>query len=293
MAAKLVTLGRLLKLMKLERIENNLYRGKSYDPGWGRVFGGQVLGQALCAAQNTVEDPLRSIHSFHSYFLRPGDPAADIVYDVDNIRDGRSISTRRVTAIQHGEKIFHLTTSFDSYQGGLDHSSPMPDVPGPDNLLSEEEYALKYADKIPKILRERFTSKQPIECRHVEFIDPLDPKVTEPRRYIWLRASDPLPQDVRIHQSLLGFCSDFNFLSTALLPHGTSMWKGNVSIATIDHSMWFHRPFQMDSWLLYSIESPSAYNGRGLVRGQVFDQNGALVASSAQEGIMRLRTQTQ
>ncbi|TQV88100.1 acyl-CoA thioesterase II [Aliikangiella coralliicola] len=281
-------LQQLLDLLSLEAIEQHLYRGNSQDIALGHVFGGQVIGQALSAAKRTV-DADRSVHSFHSYFLRPGDATKPIVYDVENIRDGGSISTRRVKAIQNGKRIFFLTASFHQSDGGFDHQATMPEVTGPDNLISELEIARKYADRLPEKIRNLVTCEKPIEIRPVEFFNPLNPEKSEPKRHVWMKANGPLPNDLRVHKYLLAYASDFAFLPVAGQPHSVSFMLPQFQMATIDHSMWFHRDFRFDDWLLHVIESPSASNDRGFVRGQFFDRKGRLVASTAQEGVMRAR----
>lgn len=281
-------LQQLLDLLSLETIEEGLYRGNSQDIALGHVFGGQVIGQALSAAKRTI-DINRAAHSFHCYFLRPGDATKPIVYDVENIRDGGSISTRRVKAIQNGNQIFFLTASFHNASGGFEHQAKMPDVPGPENLISEMEIARKFADKIPENIRELATCEKPIEIRPVEFYNPLQPSVTEPKRHVWMKANGALPNDLRVHKYLLAYASDFAFLPVAGQPHQVSFMLPQFQMATIDHSMWFHRKFRFDDWLLHVIESPSASNDRGFVRGQFFDRKGRLVASTAQEGVMRKR----
>ncbi len=281
-------LQQLLDLLRLETIEEGLYRGNSQDIALGHVFGGQVIGQALSAAKRTI-DINRSAHSFHCYFLRPGDATKPIVYDVENIRDGGSISTRRVKAIQNGKQIFFLTASFHKASGGFNHQAKMPDVTGPENLISELEIAKKFADKIPERIRELVTCEKPIEIRPVEFFNPLQPEKTEPKRHVWMKANGSLPDDLRVHKYLLAYASDFAFLPVAGQPHQVSFMLPQFQMATIDHSMWFHREFRFDDWLLHVIESPSASNDRGFVRGQFFDRQGRLVASTAQEGVMRKR----
>lgn len=281
-------LRELLALLELERIEKNLFRGPSQDLGWGRVFGGQVIGQALSAAAQTV-DASRVVHSCHAYFLRPGDAAAPIVYTVDPIRDGRSFTTRRVVAVQHGVPIFHLSASFQIEEGGLDHHDPMPEVPAPDDLLSQRELALRVADKLPPAIAAIATAERPIESRVVEPYNPMRPTVRPPNRQVWIRAIDALPDDDAVHRYLLGYASDFNFLGTSMQPHGASWLIPGFQVASIDHAMWFHRPFRMDDWLLYDMESPSASGARGLVRGRIFDRQGRLVASAVQEGLIRDR----
>ncbi|WP_196139037.1 acyl-CoA thioesterase II [Aliikangiella sp. G2MR2-5] len=281
-------LTELLDLLGLEKIEQGLFRGNSQDIALGHVFGGQVIGQALSAAKQTI-DPARACHSFHSYFLRPGDATKPIVYDVENIRDGGSISTRRVKAIQNGKRIFFLTASFHDSSGGFDHQTKMPEVEGPEKLMSELEIARKFADKIPERIRHLVTCEKPIEIRPVEFFNPLAPDEAPPKRHVWMKASGELPDDLRVHKYLLAYASDFAFLPVAGQPHKVSFMLPQFQMATIDHSMWFHRDFRFDDWLLHVIESPSASSDRGFVRGQFFDRQGRLVASTAQEGVMRQR----
>ncbi|WP_026971470.1 acyl-CoA thioesterase II [Aliagarivorans marinus] len=278
----------LLELLSLEQIEQGLYRGQTQDLGFGAVFGGQVMGQALSAAKQTVDED-RQVHSLHSYFLRPGDVAHPIVYDVEKIRDGQSVSTRRIKAIQHGKPIFYMTASFQEVHQGLEHQMEMPEVAGPDELQSEQEYAFQLREFIPESVRDKFICDKPLEMRPVEFINPIKPEVTEAKRCVWFKANGQMPDDPRIHRYLLAYASDFNFLPTALQPHGRSFIEPNMQVATIDHSMWFHHPFRLDEWLLYVVDSPVASQGRGLVRGQFFTQDGKLVASTAQEGLVRER----
>lgn len=279
----------LLNLLELETIEEGLYRGQSQDLGFAALFGGQVMGQALCAAKKTVPEE-RLVHSLHSYFLRPGDAQKPIVYEVESIRDGRSFATRRVQAIQYGKPIFYMTASFQVAEEGLIHQAQMPDVPGPDGLISDLDVHRKHADLIPEPLRKKFTSDKPILTRFVTDYNPFNPHKTDDKRYLWLKANGDMPDDLRIHKYLLAYASDFNFLPTALQPHGLSFASAKMQMATIDHAMWFHRDFRMDDWLLYAIDSPSASNARGLVRGQIFNRQGELVASTMQEGLIRQRS---
>lgn len=276
----------LLNLLELERLEEGLFRGQSEDLGLPRVFGGQVVAQALYAARQTVPRP-RHVHSFHSYFLRPGDVSLPIIYQVALLRDGKSFSARHVSAIQHGQPIFYLTASFQAQETGFEHQSPMPQVPAPEGLPAEREIALQLAAGLPGSLREKLTGEKPIEMRPVVFHNPFKGAVEKPERYVWLRAAGALPDDLESHQLLLGYASDFNFLPTALQPHGVGFLEPGIQIATIDHSMWFHRAFRFDDWLLYVIESPSASGARGFVRGQIYNRDGVLVASTAQEGVIR------
>lgn len=278
----------LLNLLKLETIEQGIYRGQSQDLGFRAVFGGQVIGQALSAAKETLPED-RKVHSLHSYFLRPGDAHKAIVYDVETIRDGKSISTRRVQAIQYGKPIFYMTASFQIDEQGYEHQTAMPIVPGPEGLVSDLDIYRQHADLIPEPIRNKFTSEKPIEMRFVTANNPFKPHIDKPERYVWFRANGAMPDDPRVHKYLLAYASDFNFLPTALQPHGASFAQPNMQMATIDHSMWFHRDFRMDDWLLYAIDSPVAVGARGLVRGQVFSRDGVLVASTMQEGVMRVR----
>lgn len=278
----------LLNLLELETIEEGLYRGQSQDLGFAALFGGQVMGQALSAAKKTVADD-RQVHSLHSYFLRPGDAHKPIVYDVKNIRDGKSLSTRQVQAIQYGKPIFYMTASFQGEATGVEHQTPMPDVPGPDGLISDLDVHRAHADRIPPALRTKFTNDKPILMRFVTDYNPFNPQKSEPKRYLWLKSNGDMPDDPSVHKYLLAYASDFNFLPTALQPHGLSFAHPKLQIATIDHGMWFHRNFRMDDWLLYAIDSPSASNERGLVRGQLFNRKGELVASTIQEGVIRKR----
>ncbi|WP_145579586.1 acyl-CoA thioesterase II [Yersinia vastinensis] len=280
-------LKELLDLLDLEKIEERLFRGQSEDLGLRQVFGGQVVGQAIYAAKQTVPSD-RLVHSFHSYFLRPGDSSKPIIYDVETLRDGNSFSARRVSAIQNGKPIFYMTASFQGQEEGLEHQNTMPDVPPPEGLMSETDIARQFAHLIPEKVREKFIGPQPIEMRPVKFHNPLQGSIDEPHRYVWFRANGKMPDDLRIHQYLLGYASDFNFLLTALQPHGIGFLEPGVQIATIDHSMWFHRPFRMDEWLLYAVESTSTSGARGFVRGQIYTREGVLVASTVQEGVIRL-----
>ncbi|MBV1859307.1 MAG: acyl-CoA thioesterase II [Nannocystaceae bacterium] len=283
-----VVLQELLEQLQLERLEQNLFRGQSRDPGWGTVYGGQVLGQALSAACQTVPTE-RTAHSLHGYFLRPGDVNAPIIYDVDCIRDGKSFTTRRVVAIQHGRAIFNMAASFQIAEDGDDHQTQMPEAPAPETLKSERELAETFADSIPEPLRSRVLGESPIEMRPVDPVNPLAPKKGRPHRQVWYRAAEALPDDRSVHQCLLAYASDSYLIGTALVPHGVSPLMPNMQVASLDHSMWFHRSFRLDEWLLYDMDSPSAEGARGMARGQFFDAKGRLVASTAQEGLMRRR----
>lgn len=281
-------LQHLLDLLHLEKIEEGLFRGQSEDLGLRQVFGGQVVGQALFAAKQTVEAE-RGLHSFHSYFLLPGDSRKPIIYDVQNLRDGNSFSARRVSAIQNGKPIFYMTASFQRQESGFEHQNTMPDVPAPETLKSEQEIAQSMIHLLPEQFRGKFLQQRAIEMRPVKFHNPLKGSVDEPIRHVWCRANGKMPDDERIHKYLLGYTSDCNFLLTALQPHGVGFLEAGMQVATIDHSMWFHRPFRLDDWLLYTVESTSASGARGFVRGQFYTREGVLVASSVQEGVMRRR----
>lgn len=281
-------LEELLALLKLEKIEENIFRGNSQDLGFGNIFGGQVLGQALSAASQTVPAD-RSAHSLHAYFLRPGDPAMPIVYEVDCIRDGRSFTTRRVVAIQKGRAIFSMSASFQGAEDGFDHQAAMPEVPGPEGFLSEIEMARRVADKIPAAIRNQILCTKPIEIRPVNPNNPFAPKKMEPRRYVWFKTITRMPDDLSIHKYMLAYASDFGLVATSLYPHGKTFWDADMQVASLDHAMWFHRDFRMDEWLLYVIDSPSASRARGLNHGHIYTRDGRLVASTSQEGLIRHR----
>ncbi|TLX62515.1 acyl-CoA thioesterase II [Stutzerimonas nosocomialis] len=278
----------LVDLLTLEPIEENLFRGNSQDLGFRQLFGGQVLGQALSAASQTLE-PERQVHSLHGYFLRPGDAGLPVVYLVDRVRDGGSFSTRRVTAVQKGKTIFTCSASFQTFEEGFEHQLQMPDVVGPEDLPSELELAGQLSHLLPEPMREKILLPKPVEIRPVIFQNPLDPKPMEPIRHAWFRADGMLPDDPALHKYLLAYASDFGFIGTAMLPHGVSVWQRSMQLASLDHAIWFHREVRMDEWLLYSMDSPWAGNGRGFARGSIFNQAGQLVASVAQEGLMRKR----
>ncbi len=281
-------LKKLVDLLALERIDRDLFRGNSQNLGWGAIFGGQVFAQALSAATQTIgaERPVRSAHA---YFLRAGELGRPIVYEVDRLRDGRSFSTRRVVAVQEGEAIFSLAASFQVEEPGLEHQDAMPEVVEPASLQSERELILAYADKLPEVVRARATADSPIEIRPVDARNPFVPDVRAPTRRLWYRVVDRLPDDPALHRYLLAYASDFSFLGTALDPHGVSWFTPGMQVASLDHAMWFHRPFRVDEWLLYDVESPIASGARGLVRGRFFDRDGRLVASAIQEGLIRKR----
>ena len=279
-------LQELLELLKLEKIEENIFRGQSQDLGFGAVFGGQVLGQALSAASQTVP-PERRVHSLHGYFLRPGDPTRPFVYNVDCIRDGSSFTTRRVVAIQKGRAAFNLSVSFQKSESGFEHQDDLPEVPGPEGIASERELLMTVIDRISEPIRSRLLCRKPIEFRPVNPMDPFAPQKQPPVRNIWFRAVGRLPDDPAVHQYMLAYASDFGLVITSLYPHGHGFWEREMQVASLDHALWFYRDFRMDDWLLYCMESPRAAQARGLVFGRIYSRDGALVAVVAQEGLIR------
>ena len=282
-------LDELLRLLKLEKIEENIFRGDSQDLGFGNVFGGQVLGQALSAATQTVA-PDRGAHSLQAYFLRPGDPKKPIVYQVDCIRDGKSFTTRRIVAVQNGRAILSMSASFQVEEEGFEHQDAMPEnIPGPEGLMSEVEMSGLVADRIPESIRNQILCVKPIEIRPVNPVNPFAPKKETPFRYAWFKTIHQMPDDPSVHKYMLAYASDFGLVTTALRPHGTTFWDPNMQVASLDHGMWFHRDFRMDDWLLYATRSPNAGRSRGLNFGSIFSRDGRLVASTAQEGLIRYR----
>jgi acyl-CoA thioesterase-2 len=277
----------LLTLLELEQLEVNLFRGESRDIGSPQVFGGQVLGQALTAASATVEG--RIVHSLHAYFLRRGDYNAPIVYQVDRSLDGHSFSNRRVIAIQHGEQIFNMAASFQVQEDGFDHQVEMPQVPLPDALPDSSRPPPELLERLSERMRRFFVQPRPFEFRSVQPIDYLRPRRAAPARQLWFRAVGRLPDDEKLHRCLLAYVSDYFLLDTATLPHGTSFPSSSIIMASIDHAMWFHRPLRVDEWLLYAVESPSASGARGFARAGLFGLDGRLVASTAQEGLVRTK----
>jgi acyl-CoA thioesterase-2 len=279
-------LAGLVRLLELERLEVNLFRGGSRDIGSPQVFGGQVLGQALKAAYATVE-PDRVAHSLHAYFLKRGDFNAPIVYFVDRSRDGHSFTSRRVTAIQHGEQIFHMSASFQVPQPGLEHQMAMPSAPEPETLADSGLPSSRTLNQLPEKMRQFYAHVHPFEFRMTDPIDPRHPHNAAPLQHIWIRAVDRLPDDDVLHRCLFAYVSDFHLLGTAVRPHALSFVSGKLMLASIDHAMWFHRPVRVDDWLLYVMDSPSASGSRGFARGSVFTRSGQLVGSTAQEGLLR------
>lgn len=277
----------LIRLMELESLELNLFRGVSRDIGTNRVFGGQILAQALLAASRTVEG--RFAHSLHAYFLRAGDPAAPVVYDVDHSREGRSFCSRRVIAIQHGRPIFTLAASFQAPEEGLEHQFHMPDVPPPEDVPPMRELPEDDFGHMPLSMQRWLDRFGPFEFRAVRGVDPYARMPQPPYKELWFKLHGELAPDPHLNRALLAYVSDFHLVGTATLPHGISWIQGKLMIASLDHAMWFHREFDLDDWLLYSCDSPSTQGGRGLARGMIFDRRGRLVASTAQEGVIRVR----
>lgn len=274
----------LVELLDLEAIEVNIFRGRSPDENRQRVFGGQVAGQALVAAGRTV-DPDRGVHSLHAYFLRPGDPNVPILYEVDRIRDGKSFTTRRVVAIQHGKAIFNLSASFHREEQGVDHQFPMPDAPDPDSLPTFQERLAPWKEK----LGDWYWRPRPIDVRYVgEPFRNTELGPRPPRQQVWIRADGTLPDDPLLHACVVAYASDMTLLDSILIAHGLSWDQETMHGASLDHAMWFHRPFAADQWLLYDQESPSAHGSRGFATGRIFSQDGTLLVSVAQEGLIRV-----
>lgn len=279
---------KLVDLLDLEQLEVNLFRGARTDEPWRRVYGGQVIGQALVAASRTVDEQ-RPAHSLHAYFMRPGDPALPILYTVERDRDGQSFTTRRVVAIQHGRPIFNMAVSFQVEEPGLEHQFEMPAVPGPEGLLSERELRVRDGDRIPEKYRAHWLRERPIEIRPIEPRDMFDPRKGAPAQNVWFRVAGPIGEGRALHQCMLAYASDMTLLDTCLLPHDVSWLNPKLQSASLDHAIWFHEPFRADEWMLYVQDSPKAAGARGLNRGSIYTQDGRLVASVAQEGLIRLR----
>jgi len=278
----------LLSILDLEPLDLNLFRGRSPQDGWQRVYGGQVIGQALVAAVRTV-DPSRLAHSLHAYFLLPGDPKVPIIYDVDRLRDGKSFTTRRVTARQHGHAIFSMLVSFQAEEQGLDHQADMPDVTSPEDLPNEGEMRKNLLPHMPEPVRRYFERDRPIEMRPVEFDRYAGRKYPDGRFHLWFRATGRLPDDPAIHQCVLAYASDLTILDASLARHGRTLFEKQFMAASLDHALWIHRPFRADEWLLYAQDSPNLHGSRGFSRGLIFTRDGTLVASVAQEGLVRER----
>ena len=279
----------VLDLLDLEPIEINMFRGISPAEGWQRVYGGQVIGQALVAASRTVEDENRIAHSLHGYFLRPGDTTIPIVYSVDRIRDGKSFNTRRVVAIQNGRPIFSMSVSFQIMEEGLHHQIPMPEAAAPEDCPSQEDLRKNYINDIPEEYRDNFLNREdPIEMRFQDGMNDFKPDPMPPHQRVWIRAVDKMPDDVRLHQCVLAYASDMTLMDNAIRPHGIGWTEENFQTASLDHAMWFHQPFRADEWLLYYQDSPYSGGARGFNRGSFFTREGQLIASASQEGLMRL-----
>ena len=283
-------LDQLLTILDIERLEENLFRGLSPQVGWQRVFGGQVIGQALVAANRTVNG--RLAHSLHAYFLRAGDPSVPIIYNVDRIRDGGSFTTRRVVAVQHGQAIFSMAASFHREETGLEHQIKMPEVPPPESLPSEAELKACLIDRVPPQVKAYWERERPIEIRPVDLSRYLTPGNHAPSQQVWIRATGELPNDQSLHQCVLAYASDFTLLDTALIAHGRFVFDPKLMLASLDHALWFHRKLRADEWLLYAQDSPISGGGRAFCRGMLFTRDGKLVASTAQEGLLRERSAT-
>jgi acyl-CoA thioesterase-2 len=280
----------IVSILELEALEHNLFRGRSPSTSWQRVFGGQVIAQALVAAQRTVEGE-RYVHSLHGYFMLPGDPAIPIIYDVERLRDGGSFTTRRVTAIQHGKAIFSLEASFQVDEIGLDYQAPMPlDVPGPEDLLSQRELIERHGDEMPAGIGRFWRRERPIEMKPVDLDHYFSREKLEPRQNNWVRIREQVPADRKIQAAVLAYLSDMTLLDTSTFAHGRILADPDIQAASLDHAMWSHRPDPLDGWLLYTQDSPSTSGSRGFTRGALYARNGTLVASVAQEGLIRLRT---
>jgi acyl-CoA thioesterase-2 len=281
------TLDQLVSILDLEELDLNLYRGRTPKEDRIRVFGGQVAGQALVAAGRTVEQG--TCHSLHAYFLRPGDPSIPILYQVDRIRDGKSFTTRRVVAIQHGKAIFNLAASFQLDEAGLEHQIDMPAAPDPQTLPTFKQRTEPLVAAAPPELKRWLLRERPIDVRPVEPIDYLAPRKREPRQLVWIRADGTLPDGALLHQCVIAYASDMTLMDCATLPHAVSWWDNSFQMASLDHAMWFHRPCRADEWLLYVQESPTASGSRGFTRASLFGRDGTLVVSVAQEGLIRQR----
>ena len=281
-------LEELLELLDLEQIETNIFRGISPSDGWQRVYGGQVIGQALVAASRTVEDEARSAHSLHGYFLRPGDTTIPILYSVDRIRDGRSFTTRRVVAVQQGEAIFSMSVSFQVLERGLEHQNQIPDVPPPEACIDLQALRRQHSASTTQNILDQVNQPQPIELKFVESFNEFNPNPAPPIQHVWVKTSGKMPKNYRLNQCLLAYASDLTLLDTSYRPHGIGWRNDKFQVASLDHSMWFHKPFLTDEWMLYQQDSPFAGGARGFSRGTIFNTKGDLIASVAQEGLIRL-----
>jgi acyl-CoA thioesterase-2 len=281
----------LLSILDLEKLEHNLYRGRSPKLDWQRVFGGQTIAQALVAAQRTV-NPDRHVHSLHGYFMRPGDTKVPIIYEVDRIRDGGSFTTRRVVAIQHGHAIFSLEASFQGEEHGLEHQVPMPlDVPAPDTLMTQQELIGKFGAAVPEGIKRYWERDRPIDMKPVMLKHYTSREKLAPEQNIWIRTAGPVPADRATQAAVLAYLSDMTLLDTSTFAHGRAVFDPDIQAASLDHAMWFHRPHRLDDWILYTQDSPSSQGSRGFTRGALYGRDGTLIASVAQEGLIRLRHQ--
>ncbi|MCM2475382.1 acyl-CoA thioesterase II [Rhizobium sp. CG5] len=279
-------MDQLIRTLDLENLEVNLFRGSSPQVGWQRVFGGQVIAQALMAAQRCVEAD-RFVHSLHAYFMRPGDPAVPILYQVERIRDGASFATRRVVAIQHGKAIFSMSASFQLEEEGFDHQVAMPDIKPPEALMGETEFREVFLSQAPENVRKYWGRERPVEIRPVSLVHYLTKDKLKPEAHIWVRPTGTVPDDRHYQSAVLAYLSDMTLLDTSLYAHGRSIFDPSLQVASLDHAMWFHRPSALDDWLLYTQDSPSAFGGRGMTRGSLYSRSGSLIASVAQEGLIR------
>lgn len=287
-AEQRAAVAELVDTLQLEPLERNLFRGRSIDVGGTNVFGGQVLGQALVAAGRTVDG--QPVHSLHGYFLRAGDKRAPIVYDVDRIRDGRSFTTRRVVAIQHGEAIFHMSASFHRPEDGpADHQGTMPAAPPPETLANDHARERAHIDRLPERQHDWLRRTPPVDLRTVDPLDYWQPEPRPAELLHWMRSSAPLPDDPLVHHAMLAYASDWSLMRVAMLPHGLTWTQPGVQGVSLDHAMWFHRDFRFDDWLLYQKDSPSFSDARGFCRGSLWTRDGRLVASVAQEGLIRVK----
>lgn len=280
---------KLLDLLALKVLDDCLYQGESEDLGYRNVFGGQVIGQALMAAYRSVGED-RLAHSLHAYFLRAGDPDQPIIYEVTKIRDGRSFSARRVIARQHNQEILALTASFHVEEPGFEHQFEAPELKGPDGLESELSMRQRVADRIPEKVRDQLTRPRPIEIRPLQVVNPFNPSKLSPYKQSWFRTVSAVPDETRWHHCILAYASDFGLVGTSLHPHGATFYEPGMQVVSLDHSVWFHRDFRVHQWLLYSMDSPSAAGARGFNRGLIYNREGVLVASTAQEGLIRKRS---
>ncbi|MBO3758202.1 acyl-CoA thioesterase II [Ciceribacter sp. L1K22] len=284
--ARSAAMDQLLVTLDLEKLEENLFRGRSPKVGWQRVFGGQVIAQALVAAQRCVE-PDRLVHSLHAYFMRPGDPSIPIVYQVERIRDGASFTTRRVVAIQHGKAIFSMSASFQLDEPGFEHQVDIPEVTLPDSLMDEQEFQKLFLAEAPENVKRYWGRERPVEFRPTSMAHYISREKLAPQANIWVRTTGPVPDDRPLQAAVLAYLSDMTLLDTSLYAHGTSIFDPDLQVASLDHAMWFHRPCSLDDWLLYTQDSPSASGGRGMTRGSIYSRSGVLIASVAQEGLIR------